>query len=114
MVTSNFVAATFRENEDLVVEDLVNLNKAQLRTVAKYLAINMPPAAKKDVLVQAIATCLGLGEEEGLVESTAELEKFKLEMEFKREQLQREEREKALEREEREKQLEREEREGKR
>ena len=81
--SSEFVAATFLENEDLVVEDLNNLNKAQLRAVTKYLNINLPPATRKDALVQAIATQLRLGDEEGSAGSAAELENFRLQMEFR-------------------------------
>ncbi|MDJ0933723.1 hypothetical protein, partial [Breoghania sp.] len=103
MASSDFVAATFLENEDLTMEDLGSLSKVQLRAVAQCLEIRMPLAARKDVIVQAIATHLGLGGEDESVESAIELEKFRLEMQFKKDQLaaerEKEERERERERE---------------
>ena len=89
-VTSEFEAQSFLEDENLSVEGLVSLQKAQLRAVVQCLEIKMPLAARKDALVQAISTHLGLKEEEKSVKSSVELEKYKLEMEFKKEQLREE------------------------
>ena len=110
--SSEFEAEVFLRNENLLLEDLVSLQKAQLRAVAQSLQIKMPPAARKDVLVQAISTHLGLelDEEEGSVESSVELEKYKLDLEFKKEQL-RLERELKMKELEREREREKEERE---
>ena len=100
MATSVFVAESFLENEDLTVEDLTNLQKAQLREILDHLKIKMPLAARKDALVQAIAAHLSLeqGEdhEDSSVDKSLELEKLRLELEFKREQM-REEKEREEE-----------------
>ena len=94
MATSVFVDESFLENEDLTVEDLTNLQKAQLRDILDHLKIKMPLAARKDALVQAIAAHLSLeqGEdhEDSSVDKSLELEKLRLEFEFKEKEKERE------------------------
>ena len=64
-VTSEFDAESFIQDENLSVEDPANLQKAQLRAVAQYLQIKILLSARKDALVLAIATHLGLEKKKG-------------------------------------------------
>ena len=117
-MASVFEAEAFLENENLTVQDLSSLQKVQLREVLNCLKITMPLAARKDALVQAIATHLSLeidDEQDGSsADSSIELEKFKLELEFKKaeaEKLQERERERELQEREKERELQERERE---
>ena len=113
MASGGFDAATFVDSENLSEQDVASLNKTQVRAVVKHLQIEVSSAARKDALVQAVVEHLGLKEKEerslkGSEMSTMELEKFKIEMQFKREEAARErEREKEeVERKENEKERE--------
>ena len=74
MSTSEFEAESVLQDENLSMQDLVSLQKAQLRAVVKCLEIKVPLAAKKDAMVLAIAAPLGIEDEEGPVESSVELD----------------------------------------
>ena len=95
MASGGFDAAIFVDSENLSEQDVGSLNKTQVRAVVKHLQIEVPSAARKDALVQAVVEHLGLKEKEersvkGSEMSAMELEKFKIEMQFKREEAERE------------------------
>ena len=100
MADTDFNVEAFLEKENLSVEDLSKLKKAHLRAIVEHANVTVPTSATKAGLVQAISVHLDLGERQAepaqTVQSSLELEKLRLELEF-----QREEREREREREER-------------
>ena len=83
---SDLEVEEFVEKEDLSIEDLERLSKADLRKVAAHLGVKVPTAARKDKLFEAVCAQLDLSSKttETAVMGNAELElqKFKMQMEF--------------------------------
>ena len=84
MADTDFNVEAFLEKENLSVEDLSKLNKAHLRAIVEHANVTVPTSATKAGLIQAISVHLDLGERQAEpAQSSFELEKLRLELEFK-------------------------------